>query len=84
MTVEGPAEVSDSLLESDSVPPSSDSEYFPTPEKRRRVAIMQQPVEAASLGRGMFVCLSSQVSAFLDQVNAWHAVPQGVVVCMFQ
>ena len=70
MTVEGPAEVSDSLLESDSVPPSSDSEYFPTPEKRRRVAIMQQPVEAASLGRGMFVCLSSQVSAFLDQVNA--------------
>ena len=69
---EGPAKVilSDSLLESDSVPPSSDSEYFPTPEKRRRVAIMQQPVEAASLGRGIFVCLSSQISAFLHQVNA--------------
>ena len=67
---EGPAEVSDSLLESDSVPPSSDSEYFPTPEKRQRIAIMQQSVEAASLGRGMFVCLSSQISAFLDQVNA--------------
>ena len=63
-------EVSDSLLENDSVPPSSESEYYPTPEKRRRVAIMQQPVEAASLGRVMFVCLSSQVSAFLDQVNA--------------
>ena len=63
-------EVSSLMLESDSVPPSSDSEYFPTPEKRRRVAIMQQPVEAASLGRGMFVCLSSQISAFLDQVNA--------------
>ena len=31
---------------------------------------MQQPVQAVSLGRGMFVCLSSQVSAFLDQVNA--------------
>ena len=63
-------EVGGSLLESDSVPPSSESEYFPTPEKRQRVAIMQQPVDAASLGRGMFVCLSSQVSAFLDQVNA--------------
>ena len=56
--------------ESDSIPPSSDSEYFPTPEKRRRVAILQQPVEAVSLGGGIFVCLSSQVSAFLDQVNA--------------
>ena len=63
-------EVSNSLLESDSIPPSSDSEYFPTPEKQRRVAIMHQPVEAASLGKGMFVCLSSQVSAFLEQVNA--------------
>ena len=31
---------------------------------------MQQPVEPASLGRGVFVCLSSQVSASLDQVNA--------------
>ena len=61
---EGPAKVSDSLLESDSVPPSSDSEYFPTPEKRRRVAIMQQPIEAVSLGSGIFVCLSSQLSAF--------------------
>ena len=71
VTVE-PAEVhvSDSLLESDSVPLSSDSEYFPTPEKRRRVAIMQQPVEDASLGMGIFVSLSSQISAFLDQVNA--------------
>ena len=63
-------EVGDLLLGSDSVPPSSDSEYFPTPEKRHCVAIMQQPVEAAALGRGMFVCLSSQISAFLDQVNA--------------
>ena len=63
-------EVSDLLLESDSMHPGSESEYFPTPEKRRHVAIMQQPVEAASLGRGMFVCISSQVSAFLDQVNA--------------
>ena len=62
-------EVSESLLENDSVLPSSESEYFPTPEKRQRVA-MQQPVEGASLGRGMFVCLSSQVSAFLDQVNS--------------
>ena len=68
MTIE--PEVSGLLLESDSAPPSSDSEYFPTPEKRRRVAIMQQPVESASLGKGIFVCLSSQVSAFLDQVNA--------------
>ena len=66
----GQAKVSDSLLECDSVPPSSDSEYFPTPEKRRRVAIMQQPVEPVSLGSGIFVCLSSQLSAFLDQVNA--------------
>ena len=66
----GSAKVSDSQFECDSVPPSSDSEYYPTPEKRRRVAIMQQPVEAASLGRGLFVRLSSQVSAFLDQVNA--------------
>ena len=63
-------QVSESLLESDAVPPSSESEYFPTPEKRQRIAIMQQPVQAVSLGRGMFVCLSSQVSAFLDQVNA--------------
>ena len=62
--------VSDPLLEGDSVPPSSDSEYFPTPEKRRRVAIVQQLVEPASLDMRMFVCLSSQVSAFLDQVNA--------------
>ena len=68
MTME--PEVSNSLLESDSVPPSSDSEYFPTPEKRRRVAIMQQPDEPASLDRGIFVRLSSQVSAFLYQVNA--------------
>ena len=61
-------EVSDSLLESDSrggsVPPSSESEYCPTPEKRRRVAIMQQPVEPALLGSGIFVCLTSQVSTF--------------------
>ena len=63
-------EVSDLLRDSDSVLLSSESEYFPTPEKRRRVAVLQQPVEAASLGKGMFVCLSSQVSAFLDQVNA--------------
>ena len=32
-------EVSESLLENDSVLPSSESEYFPTPEKRQRVAI---------------------------------------------
>ena len=50
-------EVSESLLESDSVLPSSESEYFPTPEKRQRVA-MQQPVEGASLGRGMLICMS--------------------------
>ena len=61
---EGPSEVSDSLLESDSVPPSSDSEYFPTPEKRQRIAIMQQSVEAASLGRGMFVSLFTDISIF--------------------
>ena len=82
----GQAEVSDSLLECDSVPPSSDSEYFPTPEKRRCVAVMQQPVEPASLGRGIFVCLSSQLSAFLDQVNANMAcrTPGCSVVCIFQ
>ena len=63
-------EVSDLALHesADSVPPSSDSEYFPTPEKRQRVAIMQQPVDVASLGRGIFVCLSSQISALLDQI----------------
>ena len=78
-------EVSGWLLDSDSVPPSSESEYFPTPEKRQRIANMQQPVDAASLGRGMFVCLSSQVSAFLDQVNANMACrTQGVVECMSQ
>ena len=64
-------EVSDSPLDSrgGSIPPSSESEYFPTPEKRRRSRVAQ-PVEPASMGRGMFVCLSSQVSAFLDQINA--------------
>ena len=59
-TVTSGLEVGGLLLESDYVPPSSESEYFPTPEKRQRVAIMQQPVDAASLGRRMFVCLSSE------------------------
>ena len=50
--------------ESDSVPPNSDSEYFPRPEKRRRVAILQQPVEAVSLGGGIFVSLFTGISIF--------------------
>ena len=65
-----PEIISDFLLESDSVHQSSESEYFPTPEKRWHVTIMQQPVEPASLGRRMFVCLSSHVSKFLNQANA--------------
>ena len=68
-------EVGGLLLESDCVPPSSESEYFPTPDKRQRVAIMQQPVDAASQGKRMFVCLSSEVPAFLDdQIHEYYCV----------
>ena len=44
---------------------SSGSEYLPTPEKRQRLT----EVEPIDLGMHLFVCLTSQVTAFIDQMN---------------
>ena len=44
---------------------SSSSDYLPTPQKRLLLA----QVESVNLGMGMFVCLTSQVASFTDQMN---------------
>ena len=48
-----------------SVTYSSGSEYLPTPEKRQRLT----EVEPNDLGMHLFVCLTSQVTSFIDQMN---------------
>ena len=48
-----------------SVGHSSDSEYLPTPEKRQRLT----EVEPIDLGTHLFVCITSQVTSFIDQKN---------------
>ena len=53
------------VSEDEYVSPSSSSDYLPTPEKRLRLA----QVESVNLGMGMFVCLTSQVASFIDQMN---------------
>ena len=53
------------VSEDEYVSPSSTSDYLPTPEKRLRLT----QVESVNLGIGMFVCLTSQVASFIDQMN---------------
>ena len=53
------------VSEDEYVSPSSSSDYLPTPEKRLRLA----QVEFVNLGMRMFVCLTSQVASFIDQMN---------------
>ena len=53
------------VSEDEYVSPSSSSDYLPTPEKRLRLS----RVESVNLEMGMFVCLTSQVASFIDQMN---------------
>ena len=53
------------VSEDEYVSPSSSSDYLPTPEKQLHLA----QVESVNLGMGMFVCLTSQVASFIDQMN---------------
>ena len=46
----------------ESLPESSSSEYCPTPMKKARF-------HTISLENGLFVCQTSQVQAFIDQIN---------------
>ena len=56
--------------------------YLPTPEKRQRLT----EVDPVDLGMHLFVCLTSQVTSSIDQMNqnTWYVVLQGVVVVLFQ
>ena len=61
----GVASPSTLVSEDEYVSPSSSSDYLPTPEKRLRLAW----VESVNLGMSMFVCLTSQVASFVDEMN---------------